>query len=98
MVKHKAAFETRNREEYEFCCVELAARQMLRDDDTGVIDIHRSSQGYVIDSKARALQYRNHMRAALKAAQAEFAGGAPWPDWARDAAANGWVPPKGWKP
>lgn len=33
-------------------------------------------------------------RAAVKAVQA----GKPWPDWALQAKAQGWTPPKGWTP
>ena len=36
--------------------------------------------------------------ALAKRAVAEFEGAKPWPEWAKQAQANGWKPPKGWTP
>lgn len=37
-------------------------------------------------------------RAATKQAQSEEDADRPWPEWAETARANGWKPPKGWRP
>jgi len=93
--KLDSARAEQRQEDYEYLCVELAAQRWAQGYAAGIV---AGEQGYIIASKARALQFRNQMRATRKSAQAEFAAGTPWPDWARSAAANGWVPPKGWKP
>lgn len=57
------------------------------------VGVQRDSDGYYWDSHTQA-------RAALRAAQLVLKTKAskPWPEWATQAAAAGWKPPKGWTP
>lgn len=55
------------------------------------IDCGNSSRAFVFESERDA-------RRALRAARAAVKAGKVWPEWATTAVANGWSPPKGWKP
>lgn len=46
------------------------------------------------ESQSRVVAARAAARAAVKLATAKV----PWPEWAKQALAAGWKPPKGWKP
>ena len=58
--------------------------------DSGV-NCSSSSRAFVFESERDA-------RRALRAARAAVKAGKVWPEWATTAVANGWSPPKGWKP
>jgi len=95
VAKRDDALSQRNLEEFEYCCVELGARAWRLEHGSELVCM---ASGYTTSSRSLALKLRNAVRAVRKAAQAEFDGAAPWPAWAKAAAENGWVPPKGWKP
>lgn len=46
------------------------------------------------ETKTGGLRALRTIRAAMKSATADK----PWPEWALQASAAGWKPPKGWKP
>ena len=50
--------------------------------------------GYGWSSKSSALKVLRRCRAELKSIRDNI----PWPDWAKRAVAEGFKPPKGWKP
>ena len=65
------------------------------DSDTFGLD----KQGFWWTSKSKANKVLAQIRAETKVAlQAKGESGAEWPEWAITAKANGWKPPKGWKP
>jgi hypothetical protein len=51
-------------------------------------------QGFYWESKKGAAEALRLVKVAIK----ELKDNKPWPEWAKQAAANGWKPPKGWKP
>lgn len=53
---------------------------------------HSVGTGFVWDNEAHAKKALKAIRVALKA------GNKPVPDWATKALAEGWKPPKNWKP
>jgi hypothetical protein len=50
--------------------------------------------GFYWETKAGATQALRLANIAIK----ELKDNKPWPDWAKQAAAHGWKPPKGWQP
>jgi len=50
--------------------------------------------GFHWPSKSAAQQALRLANLRIKEAKSKI----PWPQWARDAVANGWKPPKGWTP
>lgn len=89
------AKKKRDFEEYEYLAVELASREWVGKAGEGV---SRANDGYAFESMAKTKKFLIAMRAAMKVARSEFETGIPWPDWAKQAKAAGWKPPKGWKP
>jgi hypothetical protein len=55
--------------------------------------LKRDGRGYYWETKRAATTALRAMNLAIK-----NDGGPPWPEWATKAAAEGWKPPKGWKP
>lgn len=51
------------------------------------------SHGYYWETKGDAMKALRAAKAAIKDKSKK-----PWPEWATKAVANGWKPPKGWKP
>jgi len=82
------------RSDFQFYAVEIAAREWVSTHPSA----SRGHDGYEFESEASAKKFCAAMRAALKAADAEYDTGVPWPEWAKQATAAGWKPPKGWKP
>lgn len=92
--KAKAVRNDDGRGDFEYLAVELAARAWA--------DAHpdfcvSTTRGYQFETKGSVAEFLKAMRGAAKAAHAEY-DGIPWPDWAVKAQAEGWKPPKGWKP
>jgi hypothetical protein len=81
---------------FEYFSVEIAAKNWhaknMRD------DVHPEGSGYEFDESKTCKKFLAAMKAALKAAQSEYDSNVPWPEWAKQAEAAGWKPPKGWKP
>jgi len=95
VAKREDALSKRDRDEFEYCCVELGARAWRLEHGSELVCL---ASGYTTSSRSLALKLRNTVRAIRKAARVEFDGSTTWPEWAKAAAENGWVPPKGWKP
>lgn len=57
------------------------------------VGVERDATGYFWESPTKARAALRLINLALKTD-----GGAPWPDWALQAKAERWTPPKGWKP
>ncbi len=55
--------------------------------------VERDQGGYYWESESNAKKAYRVVRAVLKDKSKK-----PWPEWATKAVANGWKPPKGWKP
>jgi hypothetical protein len=55
--------------------------------------VQKNGRGFFWDTSAAAKKALVAIRAAIKSDD-----GGPWPEWAIKAKANGWTPPKGWKP
>lgn len=55
--------------------------------------VHRDNDGFRWDSSAAVRKALRSINLALK-----LDGGAPWPEWAKQAHAAGWKAPKGWRP
>jgi hypothetical protein len=60
-------------------------------------DGHRPRHGFIFHTESRAKKAAAAVRAAFKADAAKQAG-KPLPEWAQKASAEGWKPPRGWKP
>jgi hypothetical protein len=82
---------------FEYYSVEIAARKWVAEHGKHVAKI-RSTYGYEFEAPAWARKFRAAMNAALKSARSEYDSNVPWPEWAKQAEAAGWKPPKGWKP
>lgn len=81
--------------EFEYLSVELAAREwFVKQRPAAVAAL---MEGYSIDQRRDAVALLAVARAAAKAARLEF-DDIVWPDWALQAQAAGWKPPKNWKP
>lgn len=82
--------------EFEYTAVELAAKEWAKRNPG--IAFERPAAGYEFESHADAKRFLADMRSAAKAARSEYDTGVPWPEWAKQAQAAGWKPPKNWKP
>lgn len=80
-------------DDYEYFSLELAALDAVSE-----FDVTRAIAGYVFGDLKDAKKFLGRMKTELKAARESFKTGRPWPAWAKEAAANGWKPPKGWTP
>lgn len=80
----------RRLDDIEYWTVEIAARNPN-------LPATARRLGYVCDSRSAVNRFAAHLRAAVKAARAEFKTGRPPEDWETKARAAGWKPPKGWK-
>ncbi len=92
------AYKDRNdegRDKFEYTSVEIAAKEWAEQNPKGLIQSHG---GFEFENVTTAKRFLAAMRATLKAARSEYDTGAPWPEWAKQAHAAGWKPPKGWKP
>lgn len=58
------------------------------------IGTESDAEGFYWDSLSAAKRALSVAKAAAKAAIANI----PYPEWAKTAIANGWKPPRGWKP
>lgn len=57
------------------------------------------TDGYRVDWRGLIWESRSAAQKALRAIKAAIANADhPWPEWAVKARAEGWTPPKGWKP
>lgn len=57
------------------------------------------TDGIIVRPRAIWWESRRSAQKALRAIKAAIANADhPWPDWAVKARAEGWTPPKGWKP
>lgn len=81
---------------FEYFFVEIAAKNWHAKDMRD--DVHPEDFGYEFDSDATCRKFLAAMKVALKVAQSEYDSNVPWPEWAKQAEAAGWKPPKGWKP
>lgn len=72
------------RDDYESAAVFYAAKPFA--------DYHRNGQDFVFSSSRTAREALRAAKLALKNVDV------PMPEWAKQAAAAGWRPPKGWKP
>lgn len=93
--KLATAKQKRDYDDYEYLAVEIAAQKWVEASPDGV---SRHGHGFEFETVTKAKQFLAAMRAEMKAAKAEFTTGVPWPEWAKQAKAAGWKPPKGWKP
>lgn len=82
-----------NKEGAEFLTVEIAVAKFVLSLESDQYDLVRG--GFSFESRELVKRAMGEAKAALKALKE---GGDPWPEWARIALANGWRPPKGWKP
>ena len=79
---------------FEYYSVEIAAK-LWHSQHSGV---YPEAFGYEFESDATCRRFRAAMNAALKSALSEYDSNVPWPEWAKQAEAAGWKPPKNWKP
>lgn len=93
--KMATAKQKREFDDYEYLAVEIAAQNWVSGSPAGV---SQAGHGYEFETLAKAKQFLAAMRAEMKAAKAEYDSGVLWPEWAKQAQAAGWKPPKGWKP
>lgn len=85
--------------EFEYLAVEIAAKELAKKEKDSDIFLRRGvSGGYEFESMAAAKRFLAAMKSAVKAARHEYDTGIAWPEWARQAHAAGWKPPKNWKP
>lgn len=76
----------------EFWAYERAGFQVIGDSPKGYCGHDRI--GFWWETKSHATAAIAKIRALAKVTLS----GVPWPDWAKQAVAAGWKPPKGWKP
>jgi hypothetical protein len=86
------ACKSPNRDEIEYFTVELAVTKFAR---TLGEDAAYSPKEFWIFHTAQALK---SALAVARAAKKSAMDDQPWPEWALLAQANGWKPPKGWRP
>jgi len=79
---------------FEYFSVEIAAKRW-HSQHSGV---YPEDSGYEFESGSACKRFLAAMRAAMKSARSEYDSNVPWPEWAKQAEAAGWKPPKGWKP
>lgn len=80
----------------EYLAVELAAAEYAEQNPDSIRFSHHV-YGFVADTKSDMARFKRVCNTALKAERAKRRD-VPWPEWAIKATAEGWKPPKGWKP
>lgn len=98
MAKAKERRTSEDWEHYEYLYVERAAQQWYAALGPRATEVTIATVGYVLENERLARELLKVGRNAVKNAKLEWDSGVPWPEWARTAQANGWKPPKGWKP
>lgn len=83
---------------FEYLVVERAARVWFEEQTAKGADVRAGVSAYEMGSRNLASSLLSVARAAVKQAKSEWTANVPWPDWAKTALAQGWKPPKGWKP
>lgn len=81
--------------EYEYYYVERAVACAVAAAEIGAT---RGVTGWHFEEESQRKKALALARAARQAAKREFNTDVAWPDWAQQALAAGWKPPKGWKP
>lgn len=76
----------------EYWAAERAGFQVIKDGDPDTRG--HDSTGFWWESRTQATKALAKVKALMNAALE----GVPWPDWAVQASAAGWKPPKGWRP
>ena len=85
--------------EFEYLAVEIAAKEWATEKKNRDVFLRRGiGGGYEFESMSAAKRFLAAMKSAAKAARHEYDTGVPWPEWAKQAQAAGWKPPKNWKP
>jgi len=79
-------------EEREFWAYERAGFQTIEEGPKGYCG--HDSTGFWWETERQAKEALAKIKVLAKATLSSV----PWPDWAVQAAAAGWKPPKGWKP
>jgi hypothetical protein len=76
----------------DYWAAERAGFQVIKEGDRDTRG--HDAIGFWWESKTQAAKAFTKIRALMKSSLSEI----PWPDWAVQASAAGWKPPKGWKP
>ena len=76
----------------DYWAAERAGFQVIQEGDPDTRG--HDSTGFWWESKAQATKALTKVKALMASALSSV----PWPEWAITAQANGWKPPKGWKP